>query len=134
MGGERVEPHSPLDPRNGALRITQECQVDAALNDKARIIWIERQRAFQMVLAFGKLSLEQRDAAHDAMALRVVLIDTHRPFDHLDRLLEAFRGSSLEFFCQRREAWVHLDRAIEVNIGLTVSIRSFKVMAIFAAQ
>jgi len=101
MGGERVEPHCPLNPRYRGLRITQECQVDAALHDQARIIWIERQGALQMMLALCKLPLHQRDAAHDAMALRVVLIDTHRPFDQFDRLLAEFRGSRLEFLAQR---------------------------------
>jgi hypothetical protein len=53
------------------------------LRDEARIIWIKRHRAFQMVFALGKLPLYQRNATHDTMALGVVLIDAHRAFDGL---------------------------------------------------
>src|SRR6516225_3583867 len=42
---EWVEPHRAFDPRYGFPGITQEGEVDAALNDESRIIWIERKRA-----------------------------------------------------------------------------------------
>ena len=97
VGGERVEPHRSFNPWYSRPRIAQERQIDAALYDEARIIGVEHQRAFEMVFALGKLSSHQRNTAHDAMAFGVVVIDAHGPFDHLDRLLHAFRGPRLEF-------------------------------------
>jgi len=117
-----------------------------ARRDETQIIWIERQRAFQMVFAFGKLPLHQCNAAHDAMAFGVVLIDAHCSFDELYRLLQTLGRSRLEFSAHclanrtglpricRREASIEFDRAIKVSFGLAVSVRGFQVMAILSAQ
>jgi hypothetical protein len=57
--------------------------IDAALHDEARIVGIERQRTIEMKLTLGEMPLHQRKAAHDAMALRIVLVETGGGFDQL---------------------------------------------------
>jgi hypothetical protein len=74
MGGERIEPHCPFDPRNSGFGLAQKSQVNTALHDKTRIIGIKRQRTFEMVFALGVLAFDECNAGHDAMTLSVVRI------------------------------------------------------------
>ena len=101
VGGERIEPHRPFDPRNSRLRITQKGEVNAALHDQTWIIGIKCQRTLQMVLALGILPLHERDTTHDSVALSVVRIDAHRSFEQFNDLLENFGSARPEFAAQR---------------------------------
>ena len=93
MGRERIESHRSFYPGDGCRRLAQEGEIDAALNDEARVIWIKLQCTFQMMFALGKLPLDQRNAAHHTMAFCVVFIDRHRAFNRLYHFSEKFRGT-----------------------------------------
>src|SRR5262245_29244619 len=97
MAGERINSHRLLDPWYGRLRITAKRQIDAPLYDQAWIIGIERQCAFQMALALGKLPLKQCNAAHDPMAFGMVVIKLRRPFNVSVDLLPEFQRARSEF-------------------------------------
>ena len=137
---------TPGHPRDGRLGIAPVRQVDATLHDQSRIVRIERQRALQVVVALRKLSLDQREAAQDAMALGIVLVDAHRLLDQLDHALLAFPRARHELVAQRlsngtgfprvgeRETRILRDRAVEVRLGLTVGLLRLEVIAGFATQ
>jgi len=56
--GEWIKPHSLFDPRDRGLGIAEKGQVDASLYDEPRIVGIEGQCAFQMVVALGIFGLD----------------------------------------------------------------------------